>query len=163
MQSVRVAYEALSYVWGKPSSRHLISCNNKEFAIGQNLETALRRLRSNSVARVVWIDAICINQDDLDERSSQLQIMGDIYSQAQDVVIWLGDDDGSLPITIPLLQKVAKYAREEPEIDAQNRKEKEILNVMSVMRKADLLSVPTSAWDALVELYDREWFSRVVS
>jgi len=115
------------------------------------------------VARVVWIDAICINQDDLDERSSQLQIMGDIYSQAQDVVIWLGDDDGSLPITIPLLQKVAKYAREEPEIDAQNRKEKEILNVMSVMRKADLLSVPTSAWDALVELYDREWFSRVVS
>jgi len=102
---IGVAYEALSCVLGKPSPMHVISCNSEEFAVGRNLETALRRLRSNTVARVVWIDAICINQADLDERPSQLQIMGDIYSKARHVLIWLGDDDGSFLISAPFYKK----------------------------------------------------------
>lgn len=59
--------------------------------VGINLRTALLNLRDLQNSRILWIDAICINQEDLDERSVQVAIMGDIYRQARRTVIWLGD------------------------------------------------------------------------
>ena len=87
------SYEALSYTWGRPN-RHFpprfITLNGAKFEVGENLFHALRYMTFNSKDRVLWIDAICINQDDTSEKSHQVQQMGDIYRMASQVVVWLG-------------------------------------------------------------------------
>lgn len=83
-------YEALSYVWGEASTIHVIQCSGMKIQITSNLEGALRQLRYANRPRVLWVDAICINQDDKAERSSQVRMMQEIYASAKRVVVWLG-------------------------------------------------------------------------
>jgi hypothetical protein len=83
-------YEALSYTWGSPRSPGTILLNKVPFLATENLEAALRCLRQPDESRILWVDAICINQLDLAERSQQVGLMRRIYSQASNVVIWLG-------------------------------------------------------------------------
>lgn len=86
-------YEALSYVWGDPSIRISILLDEHPFRVTQNLGLALRFLRLPADDRTLWIDAICVNQDDLDERSAQVLLMKNIYRDAHQVVSWLGNED----------------------------------------------------------------------
>jgi hypothetical protein len=83
-------YEALSYVWGEISAKHVIQCSGMKIQITANLEGALQQLRYANRPRVFWVDAICINQDDNAERSRQVRIMQEIYANATQVVVWLG-------------------------------------------------------------------------
>ncbi|KAI0597439.1 heterokaryon incompatibility protein-domain-containing protein [Biscogniauxia sp. FL1348] len=87
------AYEALSYVWGSPDQVRPISLNGHVFQVTENLWLALRRLRDAAAPRVLWIDAMCINQRDGGEKSSQVAMMGEIYKGCANCVIWLGEDD----------------------------------------------------------------------
>ncbi|KAI0894076.1 heterokaryon incompatibility protein-domain-containing protein [Annulohypoxylon nitens] len=82
--------EALSYVWGKPDLSRDIKIDGRPFKITRNLEEILLELRRVDVCRAIWIDAICINQLDLEEKGHQVQLMGDIYSKAERIIIWLG-------------------------------------------------------------------------
>jgi Heterokaryon incompatibility protein (HET) len=84
-------YEALSYVWGIPKDTMAITLNGTVFQATRCLIAALRRLRSANAARTIWADAICINQDDMDERAQQVSIMQDIYSKASEVQVHLGE------------------------------------------------------------------------
>ncbi|KAK8249227.1 heterokaryon incompatibility protein-domain-containing protein [Phyllosticta capitalensis] len=84
-------YKTLSYVWGTKSASKYISVNGKTLRIFENLHDALKRLRNTSGPQNLWIDAICIDQDNFGERSRQVEIMGDIYRHARGVVIWLGE------------------------------------------------------------------------
>jgi hypothetical protein len=88
-------YQALSYVWGSQNVTRPILLNNKEFPVTFNLEGALRHLREHfkdgREAMVFWIDALCINQKDVEERTIQVQLMGSIYKNCQQVVVYLGD------------------------------------------------------------------------
>ncbi|KAI1480968.1 heterokaryon incompatibility protein-domain-containing protein [Daldinia eschscholtzii] len=84
-------YRALSYAWGSPSVTKPITVNNINMAITINLDTALRHLRREDIDIVLWVDALCINQADLDERETQVQIMRQIYSHAVNVIVFLGD------------------------------------------------------------------------
>jgi hypothetical protein len=86
-------YEALSYVWGTQSRAIPLLSDGKQIFITGTLDLALRRLRNPHSSRVLWIDQLCINQDDLDERSQQVQLMRYIYSNARRVLVWLGSDD----------------------------------------------------------------------
>ncbi|KAK5681537.1 hypothetical protein LTS10_006069 [Elasticomyces elasticus] len=88
------AYEALSYTWGTSTDRRTLLVNNIELLITVNLEAAIRHIRRQQCKRLVWIDALCINQHDLAERSAQVQEMGNIYSFAERVLIWLGPPQG---------------------------------------------------------------------
>ena len=83
-------YEALSYVWGSKRRLRKIQVGSSKIAITQNLAIALPYLRYRDKARILWIDAICINQQDLRERSSQIKLMGDVYKSADRVIVWLG-------------------------------------------------------------------------
>ncbi|PWY68221.1 HET-domain-containing protein [Aspergillus eucalypticola CBS 122712] len=85
-------YETLSYVWGDHTNTKNIIVNGSNFNATANLESALRHLRRYT-PRTMWIDAICINQQDLGERASQVSIMRDIYHGSNMTVIWLGDGD----------------------------------------------------------------------
>ena len=87
-------YEAISYTWGDLAEKEGIVLDGKHFSITQNLAAALRRFRTRksyrNFIRVVWVDSICINQNDLIERRDQIQKMKQIYGQAAQVLVWLG-------------------------------------------------------------------------
>ncbi|CAG9977965.1 unnamed protein product [Clonostachys byssicola] len=83
-------FEALSYVWGDPSIKKNVTVDGASHLVTVNLESALRDLRYPSNRRTIWADAICINQDDLDEKNHQIPLMGDIYRKASQVVAYLG-------------------------------------------------------------------------
>lgn len=83
-------YEALSYVWGDPKLQRFIKLNGTRYAIGKNLYECLVHLRRATSERDLWVDTLCINQADADERSQQVVLMGDLYKKAERVVVWLG-------------------------------------------------------------------------
>ena len=84
-------YETLSYAWGDLALNNEIVANGGVIKITRNLHTALRYLRKTDGPRVIWADGVCINQSDLDERSSQVGMMGDIYQEGKGLQIWLGE------------------------------------------------------------------------
>ncbi|KAE8446244.1 hypothetical protein EG329_012330 [Mollisiaceae sp. DMI_Dod_QoI] len=88
-------YEALSYTWGDSEKPRSISVNKQTLAITENLHAVLLRLRDHSFERILWIDAVCINQQDLKEQGQQVQLMARIYSQAARVLVWLGETAGN--------------------------------------------------------------------
>ncbi|KAI0378949.1 heterokaryon incompatibility protein-domain-containing protein [Hypomontagnella monticulosa] len=83
--------EALSYVWGTGELTESISVDGKPFEITENLFRILRGLRRPNTTREIWIDAICINQSDAQEKTDQVSLMKDIYSSAKSTVVWLSD------------------------------------------------------------------------
>ncbi|PMD28507.1 HET-domain-containing protein, partial [Hyaloscypha hepaticicola] len=89
----QATYEALSYTWGDPDDTTLISCTEEgsTLAVTRNCEAALRSLRLEYEERTLWIDAICIDQSNVDERGQQVRLMSDIYKQAQQVIAYLGE------------------------------------------------------------------------
>ena len=84
-------YEALSYVWGDPDKTLPILINEHCFNITVNLYAALLRLRNRSFERIIWVDAVCINQGCKQEKERQIQSMAKICGQANRVIIWLGE------------------------------------------------------------------------
>lgn len=88
-------YEALSYAWGARVPDDYVICRQRPIPVTKNCVAALRRLRHRRVKdRVLWIDAICINQNDLNERSQQVSLMNKIYSRAGRVFVWLREQGG---------------------------------------------------------------------
>ena len=89
-------YEALSYTWGPVTQSYFIAVGGYDIEIRENLWNALQRLRHGHVPRVIWVDALCITQTDLLAKGKQVQIIGDIFSSASCVLVWLGEhaDDG---------------------------------------------------------------------
>jgi Heterokaryon incompatibility protein (HET) len=89
------SYHALSYTWGEPVfSKTLVVDKSMRIPITENLDFALRKLRLDGI-RALWVDAICINQQDVQERAQQVRLMGRIFSQAKSVIIWTGLDNAS--------------------------------------------------------------------
>lgn len=85
------AYEAVSYVWGPPVMTSSIMCDGIEVRVTGTIYSLLRCLRHKEFPRRLWIDALCINQADIEERNVQVSRMKQIYSNASRVLIWLGD------------------------------------------------------------------------
>ncbi|KAI1050150.1 hypothetical protein LB506_001321 [Fusarium annulatum] len=92
------AYEALSYTWADDNNdaslcqRIFIGLGNRALPITRNCHQALSRLRRETESLLIWVDAICINQSDLGERSDQVAMMGTIFSQATEVHGYVGED-----------------------------------------------------------------------
>ena len=74
----RAQYCALSYTWGNPDNKQTISLNGRPFEVTKNLFVALQDLRNGNESLTLWIDAICINQEDVDERTYQVRQMVEI-------------------------------------------------------------------------------------
>jgi Heterokaryon incompatibility protein (HET) len=85
-------YVAISYCWGPPTSTRPVTCNNTIIEIREGLAQGLTRVRSMS-SLPLWVDQICINQDDGQERSAQVALMKRIYSQATKTFVYLGEPD----------------------------------------------------------------------
>ena len=90
-------YEALSYVWGGSGKPRCILMGQPmhTLPITENLYNALKYLRDSFLDRILWVDSICINQENEREKEHQISLMKSIYSQASRVIVWLGlEDDG---------------------------------------------------------------------
>ena len=110
-------YHALSYVWGTPPGREDVICNGSQVSVSWNLYRFLSFLCKQSLQHNLpsgvgkpsnepnkdelhpvwkqeywWVDAICINQEDISERDSQVRMMGDIFGNARRTLIWLGQE-----------------------------------------------------------------------
>lgn len=84
-------YEALSYVWGDSKKPHTISIGGYNLHVTANLCAALLHLRDQLIERILWVDAICIDQDSTEERAEQVQLMAKIYCKTNRVIVWLGE------------------------------------------------------------------------
>ena len=89
------AYTALSYEWGKGPDSHNILLNNQKFALRRNLWLTLHHVLWFYECDYLWVDAICTNQNNVQERNEQVSKMGQTYKDATAVLAWLGLDDGS--------------------------------------------------------------------
>lgn len=85
-------YEATSYTWGSPNPTKTVVCNGQETEMRENAFDFLQQLRLPQTERIVWMDCICINQDDNEEKAAQVEIMHWIYRSAKAVYIWLGQE-----------------------------------------------------------------------
>lgn len=118
-----VKYEALSYVWGPEVSRHIITVVEGDYAanalssvkipqhslqIRGNLCSALKHLRFENDIRHLWVDAICIDQSNIDERNHEVLRMGDIYRLAYRVIIWLGDRSEGTKSAFSEMKRIGK-------------------------------------------------------
>lgn len=92
-------FHALSYVWGSGTERDSINIHGHLVPVTPNLATVLRQFRAHHYdflqlhSLPLWIDAACINQADVEERSQQVRLMGRIFRQASRVLLWIGEGD----------------------------------------------------------------------
>src|SRR5437016_725887 len=98
-------FEALSYVWGDPNDRLPITCNGRTIFITVNLHKALRRTRCTDRPRILWVDAICINQRNNKECSYHVSFMNKIYDKAKRVLVFMGDDQDGRAADVQQLLK----------------------------------------------------------
>lgn len=89
--SVGHAYEGLSYVWGNAGDTSPIGLNGTPYHITKNLECALRYLRHRDFSRVLWVDAVCIDQENVREKTHQVNMMRSIYKECIQCLVWLGE------------------------------------------------------------------------
>lgn len=152
-------YEALSYCWGDPTVKHSIQINGKPLPLTHNLYYALHHLRQPNESRYLWIDAICINQQDLDERSQQVGFMRQIYNQASHVVVWLGPEaDNSLVGMLLAKNLLRAYHQRASTGDLRQYQHLQDVGLSAVYN----LPAYRDGRDfvALFKLFDRAWFER---
>ncbi|RYP13678.1 hypothetical protein DL767_010630 [Monosporascus sp. MG133] len=112
-------FTALSYVWGDPAVRKPIMLDNAVVQVTANLANALEHLeRRDGEVFLGWIDALCINQADLVEKSQQVPMMHAIYERAASVVVWLGQET---PSTTFAFQKMLGICMEVKRLLDENR------------------------------------------
>lgn len=147
-----VWYTALSYVWGKPALVKSMICNGKHFAITNNLGLALHHLRRSDVSIMLWVDQICINQDDLQEKSQQVVLMGTIYQRAWSTLVWLGEEADNSDEAIDTLQNTKTALQYYQDGRAPNAEDFERLF---------LPASDSPKWHELGKLMRRPWFQRI--
>ena len=144
-------YEPVSYVWGDPSRNHEIICNNKALNLTASLVGALRRIRRTDQPRRIWVDQLSINQDDLDERSQQLQFMNIIYKNATCVIVYLGDDcNNEAEEAFQLIHSLDQTFQ-----DAESKEKFRIMNI------EHLHDQPEAQWAPLKHLISLPWVRQV--
>jgi hypothetical protein len=136
-------YDALSYVWGRPTDTMSYIILDDKYALPAmpNLDVALRRLRSPTVPRILWVDAICINQQSIEEKSTQITLMLDVYARAENVQIWLGTASKDSAMGMEALKYLAQNTLHE-------------LSPWDQMPEVEFFS-------ALNGILQREWFQRM--
>jgi hypothetical protein len=149
-------YDAISYVWGSAPASVTVMCNNKPLAITPTaLEMLhyLHRHQAKAAWQKIWIDAICINQTDQEEKSTQIPLMRNIYSLAATVIVWMGPSTSETDSFFTEFQDVRKMLKvwmvlyaADPDCRGPDKEE----------RPCD-----KAFWKGLSQLLNSEWFMRL--
>lgn len=144
---MRGKYEALSYTWGSLTPKATISLNGRPVQVTENLACSLRHLRTPYEGRLLWIDALCINQADGSEVNTYVQRMWAIYQNSRNVVVFLGESRQGSEQALQLLTHLSGLSVEA--IERHNQ----INQLLGDDQKS-------SHWIALEKLMQRSWWSR---
>ena len=169
-KGIKPDYEALSYTWGSAATPEIayvgksfaavqdVTDSPTTLALGQNLACALKYLRYTDKTRRLWIDAVCINQSDIEERGSQVSQMDKIYKFANRVVVWLGPELNNIKRSFSVLKHIGRQV----EVTRNN------LYGPSPDCTEDLWYDPTfilpydeQTWQAIYDLVGLPWFHRL--
>jgi hypothetical protein len=143
-QSCAPKYDAVSYCWGEDLTSTVINCDGSDLCIRKSLSVALSYLAERPKSgRPLWIDAICLNQEDNEEKAIHVPLMHEIYKNATTTVVWLGEPDENTDMALEFIAEVIlhlKHKRDPKDID-EIKHERE--------------------WKAIREYLHRPWFSRL--
>ncbi|EXL65084.1 hypothetical protein FOPG_18678 [Fusarium oxysporum f. sp. conglutinans race 2 54008] len=149
-------YAALSYVWGDTKDKHTILLDGTPFTVTRNLEIVLRRMRSRNLTQPLWVDAVCINQNDVVEKGHQIQNMRSIYQKAFAVFGWLGEADADTHLAMRLIEAIgSEEVGVDTALDASATRAD--IGDISPNEKDDLDS---DFWKAVVKLLKRPYWRR---
>ncbi|KAK7992467.1 HET-domain-containing protein, partial [Apiospora saccharicola] len=162
-QSAIPAYECLSYVWGSEDDKKDIRVTGSmqgSLPVTQNLDEAIRHLRHEDTSRIMWIDAICIDQSDLDERSRQVSKMGQIFKDASRVVFWLGREDNQSSLGMQVLESLGNRVR------LNDQREISFIDPLENLQYGPahtrrMLPFTPGEWTGIGDVICRPWFNRL--
>jgi hypothetical protein len=148
---------ALSYTWGAATHEqqangittertHTITWNGAQICVTKNLYDFLHRAGSSDSLKLkstyLWIDMLCVNQSNLDERMEQVKLMSTIYSSADSVLVWLGEEDPNTKIGFEIVKHISTLDLED-------------------LKKTTPAQIGIDDWTSVRELFQRTWFTRV--
>lgn len=157
------SYHAISYAWGDARETSVIIVNDQEMQVGQNCQYALRQAHCHGGSRYHWVDAICVDQANLTEKSKQVAMMGDVYRRAGHVLACVGGHADDSPL---LCRKIRKQQRMSRSLAAASLK---MCHKPEWMVKVPFLLLRLGYWArwerdfqrALVAFSERPYFSRL--
>lgn len=155
-------YEALSHVWGKPDDaggrihiRH--GQTTRYLPVRQGLRSALVHLRDPQSRRILWIDAICVDQENSDETGSQVRRLGRVYRLARRVVIWLGEAQSHTHLAMDIIE----FAATTPRFENPRPHRSFWGDQIGPKPRFDLRRLEEEEAEALLQLLMNPWFERV--
>ncbi|KAF5247676.1 hypothetical protein FANTH_6299 [Fusarium anthophilum] len=166
----RPEYYALSYTWNPPymgdpayyedTDVRYILLNGSKFAVKPNLYDALFQLHHSYPQMLFWIDALCINQNDLHERKLQVGIMDRIFGGASRVVVWLGKPSAKLELGLQVAERLASIASTACKAIVREQKYPHAHHLEEMRDAYGLDPLSFDEADALVTLFSCRWFGR---
>jgi hypothetical protein len=147
-------YTAISYTWGSATRDESILLDGHSYLVTTSAFEVLQRIRRKDKPFLIWIDAICINQYDNEEKSRQIRLMGQIYSMASETVGWIGKTEGDSTLAISAMRSIVReFGLAHPcHYDA-------VLGdkILSYARS----ETGSREWKAITRLFSRAWFRRI--
>lgn len=157
-------YDALSYAWGNNLQDCHISVKTghttrRDLLVTPNLLAALDRLRLPSEMRYLWVDQLCIAQQDDSEKGQQVQLMKRIYARAEKAVVWLGDEDADTPLLEAMFRRLSPGTSNVRDIPKTHKVDQLVLKDLIDLDRYG--AGPAKARrDAIVRFLNRAWFRR---
>jgi hypothetical protein len=152
---------AISYCWGENPGIKQIILDGKKVNVPDSAEAAIKGTYRGlaNPDTPIWIDAICINQLDLTEKNHQVAMMGNVYSRAAEVLVWLGDDnDESTAVAIRSLCNLVEWGEKQKGTEESKAGRSHSRN--RYLTLVELLKPPFFDWSAVYTLCNSPWFSR---
>jgi hypothetical protein len=147
-------YHALSYVWGPATKSYTLHTSHGPLSITASLYSALQRIRKRDEVIHIWVDAVCINQDDDHEKAIQVRMLPKIFQSAEVVLCWIGEERDDSPTAIQTLLQIRTHELA-PKIWPPQ------LPPIPENWIEGLPPVQDPVWWSIQNLFEREWFSRV--
>ncbi|KAK7996380.1 Delta-aminolevulinic acid dehydratase [Apiospora arundinis] len=154
LNGLGLSFEALSYEWKGKVGTVPIQCHQDRLLITPNCKAAVERLRHEDKPRMLWIDSICIDQENVEECSNQVKLMTSIYRAAKTVVMWLGEEKPNSQLAFNCIPTLA-HAYEQSEKGESHLKKELLLQATNAIQSKELV---IKGW---AELSRRSYFQRV--
>ncbi|KAK4100880.1 heterokaryon incompatibility, partial [Parathielavia hyrcaniae] len=158
-----VAYKALSYTWGglmhmPTAGLPKVLVDGYELELTENLYTSLGHIRCHDLDVTLWVDAICINQQDPKDKGHQVKQMGKVYAGADEVLIWLGQCSDTIHALLECIAWVDARATEAQAVGSRHDWRILCRRFVSLQLESEN---PSELRQALRELLQRPWFRRI--
>lgn len=156
-------YETISYHWGCSDTCQRIMIDGKILPITQNAYLALKRVAYTDKHRIIWLDSVCIHQEDVEERTQQVLLMGQVYSHSQGNLIHLVEGEEERQLVDRAVDNILAIDEEIYDLSDGNERFKKIVQPGKQWEFAPYPAKTQLDIDALLQLFHTSWFRQVKS